>query len=198
MIEFKNKIVSYRLLTEKEECCEEKEEIIVNDIKLPDDAPARMKILRGDGKKWYLTVVYQPNTESPFALFAHTNSKEKNATTNNAVDLLVQLAYNKCIAQKHIESTLEKCKADSNVGKLTRTISLLLRHGVSIKNIVKSLEDVDNVFVGSFLFQVRKFLSQYIRDGEKVEGEVCKECGGTLVYSEGCLSCKDCGWSKCG
>lgn len=193
MLEINNKIISYRVLSE----ASTNEEIITEDIKLPDDAPARMKILHSEGKKWYLTIVYHPKTENPFALFVHTNAKEKSVTTNNAVDLLLKLARRKKIKKKYINDLVDKCKLENNVGKLTRTISLLLRHGVLIKNIVATLDKVDDVFVGSFLFQIKKFLSQYIKDGEEVEDDSCTECGGVLVYSEGCLMCTSCGSSKC-
>ena len=197
MINIDKKIVAYRVLGEGETGSQD-EVIIPDDIQLPDEAEAKMKVLHSEGKKWYLTVTYHPNTEQPFALFVHTNNKEKSATTNNAVELLTQLAYDKGIASKHVESTIDKCKCENNVSKLTRMVSLLLRHGVLIKNIVAKLEEVDDVFVGSFLFQIRKFLSQYIKDGEEVEGDNCSECGGTLVFSEGCMICRDCGFSKCG
>ena len=179
-----------------------KEEVIENikvtDVPLIDDAPARMVTLKAEDKKWYLTVVYLPNTETPFALFCHTNNKEKTATTYDAIERLISLAKRKGILERHINKMVEKSLHESNVTKLTRTISLLLRHGVLIKNIVNVLDNMDNVYVGSFLFQIKKFLSQYIQDGEVVQDERCEKCQGTLIFSEGCMLCRDCGHSKCG
>lgn len=195
MIKFDSKVVEYRLVGEKEVASAEV--IIPDDVQLPDDSPARMKVLRTGGKKWYLTVVYHEATEQPFALFCHTNSHDKSAPTSDAVDRLVKLARKKKIAKKHIDSTLDKTTSESNVSKLTRVISLLLRHGVLIKNIVAELDRMEDVFVGSFLFQIKKFLAQYIKDGELVEDGSCSECGGTLVFSEGCMNCLDCGATGC-
>lgn len=195
-LEFKSKIVKFSLggkATQQEE-----EHITPTDIKLPDDSPARTKILRSEGKKWYLTVVYHEKTEQPFALFCRTNNREKTVQTSDAVDRLLQLARDKGILEEHVATTEEKSKHDPNVDKLTRVISLLLRHGVLVKNIVAELNKMEDVFVGSFLFQIRKFLSQYIKDGESVDGEACVECGGKLIYTEGCMRCLDCGASKCG
>lgn len=174
------------------------DEVIVTDVKLPTDAPARVKTLKSEGRKWYLIVTYLPDTERPFALFCHTNHTEKSVVTNDAIDVLVSLATTKGIPKVHIDTNSEKCRNEPNVGKLTRTISLLLRHGVAIKNIVSALDNVEGVGVTSFVFQVKKFLSQYIRDGEIVDSEKCSECGGVLIFSEGCMSCRDCGYSKCG
>ena len=67
-----------------------------------------------------------------------------------------------------------------------------------IKNIVAALEKVEDVYVGSFTFQIRKFLASFIKDGEKVVGVKCEMCGSdSIVYSEGCSVCKSCGSSKC-
>jgi hypothetical protein len=158
-----------------------------------------MKTLRAEGKKWYLTIVYHENTEQPFALFCHTNSHDKAAQTSDAIDRLISLAKKKKIKQSHIDATVDKCKAESNVGKLTRTISLLLRHGVLIKNIVNELDKMEDIYVGSFLFQIKKFLAQYIKDGEAAEGETCPNCGSSnVIFTEGCKKCLDCDDSKCG
>lgn len=176
---------------------EEPEIIKATDVKLPGDAPARMKTLKADGKKWYLTVVYHEETNKPFALFCQTNHKEKSVSTNIALDGLVELARVKGILDEHITRTVEKCHNEPNTTKLTRVISLLLRHGVHIKNIVAELDKIDPG-IGSFLFQLKKFLSSYIKDGEKVENGACSDCGGTMIFSEGCMMCTSCGNSKCG
>lgn len=175
------------------------DEIILQEIKLPNSSPATVKTLKAEGRKWYLTVVWNENQTRPFALFCHTNSHEKNIITNDAIDNLLELAKNKGIPEKYIEDTKQKIINDNNTTKLTRVISLNLRHGVLIKNIVSALNKVDDIRVGTFLFQIKKFLSSFINDGEKVENETCSECGSdNVVYSEGCQKCMSCGHSKCG
>ena len=175
----------------------EPEEVIITDVKLPEDAPARVKTLRSEGRKWYLTITYHPDTNQPFALFCHTNHKEKSVLTEDVVDRLNDLARSKGILESHISTNIDKCASEPNVSKLTRTISLLLRHGVAIRHIVSTLDATPSITVGSFIFQLKKFLSQYIKNGEVVETEKCSACGGTLVFSEGCMTCRDCGTSKC-
>jgi len=177
------------------------ENIIVTDVKIPDDAPARMKVLKAEKRKWYLTVVYWPDEkeQQPFALFCTTNHQDKSVQTEQAVEILFELAKKKGILQEHIDNLKQKLDGVSNVEKLTRCISLLLRHKVQIINIVTALDRMESIRIGTFLFQIKKFLSQYIKDGMKVEGAKCSNCGSTnVVYSEGCSSCRDCGSSKCG
>lgn len=177
----------------------EDEEIILDDVKMPISAPASIKTIKAEGKKWYLTIVYHLDSEIPFALFVKTNSVEKTVNANNAIEVLTNLAYKKGIPDQHIETTISKIGGDTNASKITRIISLMLRHGVLIKNIVLALDTIEDIFVGSFLFQIKKFLASYVKDGEKVEGAKCENCGSDKIeFSEGCFKCVECGSSKCG
>lgn len=187
------------LATKESETNGYEEEIILDSVKMPASSEASMKILRAEGRKWYLTVVWNETKTRPIALFVHTNAHEKSVTTHDAIDDLIGLARSKGVPEEYITGVMSKIASDSNVTKLTRVISLLLRHGVLIKNIVAVLDNVENVFVGSFLFQIKKYLATFIKDGEKVEGERCLECkSDKVVYREGCKICLSCGSSRCG
>lgn len=197
-ITIEKKITNVRL-GDKATSKEDFDTVLVTDVQLPVDAKARVKTLKAEGKKWYMTVAYHPDSELPFALFCHTNHKEKTAQTSDAVERLTSLARKAGILEEHVANLEQKMVSDNNVSKLTRVISLLLRHRVKIKDIVFALDQMEDIFVGSFLFQLKKFLSAYIKDGEKVEGGKCLDCGSeNLQYSEGCMVCMDCGSSKCG
>jgi ribonucleoside-diphosphate reductase alpha chain len=175
------------------------EEVILEDVKLPTTMPSRLSTLKSEGKKWYLTVVLNEQQTRPVAFFVHTNTHEATVSTQDAVKILFGLALDKGIPAKWVLETEEKMQKDSNSTKIARAISLLLRHGVLIKNIVNALDQMDDVYVGTFLFQIKKFLSTYIKDGEKSEGEKCLDCGSeSVVYAEGCKKCVSCGSSKCG
>ncbi len=178
------------------------EEIILEDYKVPTQSEAQFSVIRADGKKWYLTTIMNESGNRPIAFFVHTNTHEKTVTTSDAVEHLLKLARDKGIPEKWIDDTESKISGDNNTSKIARCISLNLRHGVLIKNVVNALDDVPDVFVGTFLFQIKKYLSTWIKDGEKVENgdSVCPECGAkdSMVYREGCQSCSACGYSKCG
>lgn len=173
------------------------EEIILDDVKLPDSLPATIKRLRAEGKKWYVTTVMNEQQTRPHALFVHTNHHEKNVTTNNAVELLLKLARDKGIPEQFVTEIEEKIQSDNNSSKIARAISLNLRHGVMLKNIVRVLDQTDEVYVGSFVFAIKKYLSTFIKDGEVADVK-CSECGGKVIYQEGCFKCIHCGSSKCG
>lgn len=80
---------------------------------------------------------------------------------------------------------------------LTRMTSTALRHGANISFIVDQLQKVQGD-MHSFAKCMSRALKHYIKDGQKVAGASCKECGGELIYSEGCSRCVSCGSSKCG
>lgn len=173
------------------------EEIILEDVKLPESAPALVKTFKANQNKWYVTVIMNEANNRPFALFVTTNVHEPNVTTFDAVERLLALAVAKGIPEKHINEIEHKIKRDNNHTKVSRIISLLLRHGVFIRNIVTTLDGIEDVVVGSFLFQIKKFLTTFIKDGEKVVGQKCPECNGDLIYESGCSRCIQCGNSKC-
>jgi len=186
------------VLSAKEEREGYEEEVIKDDVKLPNQMPSTTTTMRADGKKWWITTLMDEGGRRPVAFFVSTNHSEKDATTHDAVDRLMDLAKRKRIPKRWRDKTEEKMRRDNNVQKVCRAAALNLRHGVLIKNVVSALDSVEDVYVGSFLFQFRKHLSRFIQDGEKAEDEKCVECGGEIVYSEGCKKCTSCGSSKCG
>lgn len=84
-------------------------------------------------------------------------------------------------------------------GAFTRTISLALRHGVPLQFICEQLVKDKHSDMQSFSRVISRVLKTYIVDGTKAGQSVCESCqaNGTLVYAEKCISCVNCGWSKC-
>ena len=83
-----------------------------------------------------------------------------------------------------------------------KLISSVLRHGMAIEHavhLVASLQ-LDSETINTWKNGVERALRKFIPDGtEAHKGQVCDSCGSdTLVYQEGCLTCKSCGASKCG
>ena len=79
-----------------------------------------------------------------------------------------------------------------------KLISGILRHGMPIPNVVELIGklnfDVDSITTWSN--GVARALKRYIKDGTET-GETCPDCGGKIIYTGGCKSCPNCGWSKC-
>lgn len=85
---------------------------------------------------------------------------------------------------------------NENVEEKAATLysSMLLRHGVDIKYIVKTARKV-NDNITSFSSAICRVLSKYT-ETETLK-EKCPDCGGRLVREGGCIHCIDCGYSKC-
>ncbi len=82
-----------------------------------------------------------------------------------------------------------------------KLISSTLRHGMPIDKIVDLINSLqlDSASINSWKNGVGRALKRYIEDGTKAKGQTCTNCESeNLIYQEGCLTCKDCGSSKCG
>jgi hypothetical protein len=167
---------------------------VVENYKFPAETKAIMKVLKSEGKKWYVTYTIDEETKLPNSLFVNTNSSETNIITNNVIEHLETLAK-KYIKDEFIDSLTNKFNHQSNVVKIARFLSLLLRHRVPIIDIIETLTNAE-LPLTSFGFRIKKLLSEFIEG--KYTGEKCSECGSQIVYQNGCTICLNCGNSKCG
>ena len=82
-----------------------------------------------------------------------------------------------------------------------KLISGVIRHNMPIEFVVKMVQslNVDQENINTWKNGVSRALKRFIPDGVQVK-EHCKECGDPdgLVYKEGCLICKSCGFTECG
>ena len=84
-----------------------------------------------------------------------------------------------------------------NYGKL---ISGMLRHGMPLNFVVATIQELNwgEEHINTWKNGIARALKKFIKDGV-VEGAKCSDCNSTnIVFEEGCMSCKDCGSSKCG
>jgi len=82
-----------------------------------------------------------------------------------------------------------------------KLISSTLRHGMSIDNVVDLINSLqlNSESINTWKNGVVRALKRYIADGTVAKKEKCTNCNSSnLIYQEGCLTCKDCGSSKCG
>jgi len=104
--------------------------------------------------------------------------------------------------QRGYKTTIEGLshKFNPEYWNYAKLISGTLRHGMPIDKVVdliNGLQLADNN-INTWKNGVARALKKFIPDGEVKVG-TCSNCGGNhLQYQEGCLTCKDCGSSKCG
>ncbi|MCD6435587.1 MAG: adenosylcobalamin-dependent ribonucleoside-diphosphate reductase [Clostridiales bacterium] len=174
-----------------------------NNIIIKTNSPKRDKEMIGDlhhvsvkGEKYFVLVGIL-NSHEPYEIFAGHKDisslpkqviiKKKKRNTYCLVDINTKDVLFDDIS-KNINDEEEA---------LTRMISLGLRHGADINFVTHQLEKTNGDMLG-FSKAISRVLKKYIKEGSMVHGESCPECKGELNRQEGCISCSNCGFSKCG
>ncbi|HEA29583.1 MAG TPA: ribonucleoside-diphosphate reductase, adenosylcobalamin-dependent, partial [Leeuwenhoekiella sp.] len=92
-------------------------------------------------------------------------------------------------------------KFDPEYWNYAKLISTTLRYGMPIEKAVELTNSLqlDNASINTWKNGVARALKRYVADGTVAHKQKCENCNSTeLIYQEGCLTCKDCGSSKCG
>ena len=120
-----------------------------------------------------------------------------------------------------IFSTLGKAGgcAAAQLEAISRLISLALRSGIDVDSTVRQLRGIrcssiaweGGHAVMSCADAIASVLEKYIKGGNTSDSSVseklgilkswagqCPDCGGNLIYQEGCNICPNCGFTKCG
>ncbi|HQU60892.1 MAG TPA: ribonucleoside-diphosphate reductase, adenosylcobalamin-dependent, partial [Saprospiraceae bacterium] len=83
-----------------------------------------------------------------------------------------------------------------------KLISGVLRHGMPILYVVDLVEglNVAEDYINTWKNGVVRALKQFVPDGTQAANSACPNCNDPdgLIYKEGCLICKSCGYSECG
>lgn len=117
------------------------------------------------------------------------------------------------------------CQA--NIGAVTRMISVGLRSGVKVEEIIDQLkgitcpacvkligkgEELDGIscpdILSKTIAEFYKNKDNVVKIEQKNDMEInisnvkhndshCPDCGASVVYTDGCVQCMECGWSKC-
>lgn len=91
----------------------------------------------------------------------------------------------------------------SNLGEYSnyaRLLSGLLKYGVPVEQVYFTIDGLkfENEDITSWKTGIKRVLKKYIKDGVEYKGEICPNCGGKMIFKDGCAMCESCGWSKCG
>jgi len=165
----------------------------------PDELPCDIHEITVQGNKWIILVgklygsLYEifvdENTKHQIDVQHHTSGIIKK-NGHGRYSLIIKNGEEKVIVENLAETM------DATYGVMARMVSMALRHGTPLQFIVDQMSKSKH-FMG-FERAVSRVLKKYIKDGEKVmTGDVCPECGETLIYKDGCCVCQACAWSKC-
>jgi ribonucleoside-diphosphate reductase alpha chain len=174
------------------------------------NAPKRPTTLETDihnltikGEKWTILVGLMDG--KPYEILGGANKivdLPKNAKKGELVKTSVgknQARYDLVVGDLAIRDVV-KVFDNANHSAFTRLLSLSLRHGAPINYVVEQMQKEQDSDMFSFARSIARVLKQYVPDGTKATGvKTCTECSSTnLIYQDGCVTCGDCGNSKCG
>ena len=106
--------------------------------------------------------------------------------------------------------------ATAKTEAIGRLVSLAFRSGVRVERVVNQLKGIGGEYPvfqnGGLVLSIPDAISRvlenrYLKNNNdknptttqnSLMGEVCPECGQTISFEEGCMTCHFCGYTKCG
>lgn len=167
--------------------------------KRPESLQCDIYVTKVKGKDW--VVLIGVNNDVPYECFAF---KQKNLKITHDLPnaRLIKrkekgVNYYDLLANSHFR--LDDISSFFELGEeqsLTRSISLSLRYNIPIIDICDQLDKATGSVV-ELSKALLRVLKKYIKEGNI--GKECPNCGSKdgLVSQGGCITCKDCGYSKC-
>ncbi len=193
--------------------------LVSNDKKEDDDfhetkAPSRPKVTEAD------VIRFQNNYEKWIAVIGKINNKPYEVFTGLAEDFfLPPWVENGWVIKTKVKDEPTRYDfqfKDKQGYKVTfeglsrsfekeywnyaKLISGVLRHGMPIPYVIELISNltVEEDNINTWKNGVVRALKRYVPNGTTVDKQ-CPECGEeSVVYEDGCLTCKACGHSKCG
>ena len=160
--------------------------------KRPKELPADMYTVKVRGESFIVLVGLLEG--KPYEVFTFRPNIDLNVSKHSGVIIKKSKMHYMFKSDQITITELEL--ANENIEEKAATLysSMLLRHGVDIRYIIKTAKKV-NGNITSFSSAMCRVLAKYIPT--ESTGEKCPECGGILIKEEGCIHCESCGWSKC-
>ncbi|MCF8387559.1 MAG: adenosylcobalamin-dependent ribonucleoside-diphosphate reductase [Bacteroidales bacterium] len=179
------------------------------------NAPPRPRVLEAE------VVRFQNNHEKWAAVVGLLNDRPYEIFTGNAEGFFLPSWVTKGHVIKHKEEgkkarydfqfedkdgykiTMEGLSRQFNkeYWNYAKLISGILRHGMPLPFAVELIQNLtlDQEHINTWKTGVVRALKKYIPDGTRAPSNACPKCkANDLVYQDGCITCKACGYSKCG
>ncbi len=165
-----------------------------NSVKRPRDLKGDLYVTTVKGERY--TVAVGLFDGKPYEVFAF---KSEIARACSGIIRKVKKGHYDFICEdKTVISGLEEQGIKNDEAVLTRLISGMLRHGAKPQYVMEQIDKCELEIV-SYGKAISRILKKYVAEEELVSRSTCSNCGSSnLKMQEGCLTCNDCGNSKCG
>lgn len=162
--------------------------------KRPKDLIADCYTIKSRGEQFIVMVGLLDN--KPYEVFAY--KVRSNVNIPNHQGTIIKIKKGHYTFKSNILNIDNIQLEMSNIEEKATTLytSMLLRHGVSIEWIIKTIKKVNENII-SFSSAICRVLAKYL-DSKEILQEKCPECDNNLIREGGCISCPSCGYSKCG
>ncbi|RKY99916.1 MAG: ribonucleotide-diphosphate reductase subunit alpha [Candidatus Hydrothermota bacterium] len=141
-----------------------------------------------------------------FEVFVHLGkSGSSSMAFTEAIGRLISLALRSGISPKEVIKQLKSIKSSTPVRQEDGEIVFSVPDAIAkaLEKYLKGGEQLELLPRKNGKSAVVSPVLLMAGDGKKSEeesykdAEICPECGGVMVYTEGCMICRDCGYSKC-
>lgn len=163
-------------------------------IKRPKEVEAQLHVVTVKGEKYGVAVgILNGN---PYEVFAFPATEDIRSVKGRIVK--VKRGHYDFLDGDVNVKNLQSAALHTDEQILTRLVSGMLRHGMNPYFIIEQINKTP-LEVVSFGKALTRVLKQYVKE-EELKGKVkCNDCSSENVkLQEGCLTCLDCGSSKCG
>jgi ribonucleoside-diphosphate reductase alpha chain len=178
-------------------------------VERPSELKAEVHLFRNGKEQWYALIGLQDG--KPYELFT--------LPKNKSVALPEELKQGWIVREEiggdvryhfhYLQGQNKRILLQNLLGKSgdayaihTQRISDALSTGVALPEVYRLVEDLplDNSHIHTWKAGLQRIMSKYIPGGTLAADRLCPTCGDPdgLVYEEGCIKCKSCGYSLCG
>ena len=161
--------------------------------KRPKSLKAKLTVNKAKGLSYAVIVGFLQN--KPYEIFAFEMPKDSQIKACDGEIIKIKKGQYSFRSEFFTIANLQLATDKLEERALTILCSMMLRHNVPIKYIIKTAKKVNPV-ISSFSSTVCRVLGSYM-EPEVDKSKVCPECGAPLINEGGCEHCSECHYSKC-
>ena len=148
----------------------------------------------------YITI--NEDDEGLIEVFVHLGKSGSSVMAfTEAIGRLISLALRSGVNPNEIVKQLKGIKSSTPIRQEDGSVVFSVPDAIarSLEKFLQGGEQLELIPRGTSLASIPPVLGKARKEKktEHSEADICPECGGVLIYQEGCFVCRDCGYSKC-